>query len=142
MRGVARLGTPDPGSRALLNGRQPPRAARPPVEPWWVTVRFAAGVFTRQVLLRPLRIGTLILLAAAVVAVVAGAQGWWVILGVVLFQAAGSSLIVLWTDGEPAEPEKRVAEASAPRQPEPDTQAEEPEWPDPEVPGQRTPEVE
>lgn len=145
--GVARLGIPpDPGSRALTNGRQPPPAARAHIEPWWVTVRSAAGVFARQVLLRPLRIGMLVVLAAAVVAVVAGAQGWWVILGVVLFQTAGSLFIVLWTDGEAAEPEKRSPQRPdppAPRQPEPDTQAEEPaESPDPDVPGQRTPEEE
>lgn len=106
-------------------------------ELWQATVRHAAAVFARQVLLRPLRIGALILLAAAVVAVVAGAQGWWIILGVVLFQTAASALIVLWTDSEH---EERPGDPPAPRSPEPDTQAEEPpEPPEPEVPGQRSP---
>lgn len=125
-----------------LNGQRPPAAAPARAESWWVVLRFAALTFVKQVLLRPLRIGTLILLAAAVVAVVAGAQGWWVILGVVLFQTAGSSLIVLWTDGERDEPEQhspRRSELPAPRRPEPDTEAEEPEPLAPEVPGQRDP---
>ncbi len=99
------------GRTALTGHALPDRAqageSRAHVDSWWVTVRGAAAVFVRQVLLRPLRIGTLILLAAAVVAVVTGAQGWWIILGVVLFQTAGSSLVVLWTDGEQNQPPER-----------------------------------
>lgn len=134
------------GTSYERNGRAAPQGqpgqnrageSRADTEPWWVTVRSAAAVFTRQVLLRPLRIGTLVLLAAAVVAVVAGAEGWWIILGVVLFQTAGSSLIVLWTDGDRGEPDP-----SAPRSPEPDSTDEESEPPEPEVPGQRRPDEE
>lgn len=113
MSGVTHTGTPhDSDGRAALPGRDLPDQGRPGesaahVESWWMTVRFSAAVFARQVLLRPLRIGTLVLLAAAVIAVVAGAQGWWIILGVVLFQTAASSLIVLWTDGELDQPPER-----------------------------------
>ncbi len=144
--GVTHTGTPYDrnGRTAAPARRQPVDASRARAVPWWVTVRDVGAVFVRQVLLRPLRIGTLVVLAAAVVAVVTGAQGWWVILGVVLFQTAGSALIVLWTDGERDQPPerspRRSPEPPAPRSPEPDTQDEEPsEPPEPEVPGQRTP---
>lgn len=132
------------------NGRSAPQGQRGQdradeyrahTEAWWETVRGAAAVFARQVLLRPLRIGTLVLLAAAVVAVVTGAEGWWIILGVVLFQTAGSSLIVLWTDGEPDQPDQ--PDQPEPRRSEPDTTDEESEppepLPEPDVPGQRPP---
>ncbi|MPZ64458.1 MAG: hypothetical protein GEU83_02650 [Pseudonocardiaceae bacterium] len=113
----------DRNGRAALVGQALPDQERAG-ESCWVAVRCAAAVFARQVLLRPLRIGTLTLLAAAVVAVVAGAEEWWIILGVVLFQTAGSLLIVLWTDGE----QDQLPERSPRRTPAP--------------PGQRTPDEE
>jgi hypothetical protein len=30
--------------------------------------------------------------------VLVGAEGWWIVLGITLFQAAASTLIVMWVD--------------------------------------------
>lgn len=53
-------------------------------------------------LLRPARIGTLALLGGMTTIVLVGAEGWWIVLGITLFQAAASTLIVVWVDIPPA----------------------------------------
>ena len=63
--------------------------------------------FARQVLLRPARIGTLALLGGMTATVLVGAEGWWIVLGISLFQAAASALIVMWVE-LPARPHQRV----------------------------------
>jgi hypothetical protein len=75
--------------------------------------------FTIQVLLRPVRIGTLALLGAMIGVVVVGAEGWWIVLGITLFQAAACALIVMWVDigsvrAPPHQPEGRPAERQCP----------------------------
>jgi hypothetical protein len=54
--------------------------------------------FTTQVLLRPSRIGTLLVLAGMIGVVVVGAEGWWIVLGIALFQTAACALTVVWID--------------------------------------------
>lgn len=54
--------------------------------------------FARQVLLRPVRIGTLALLGGMTAVVLVGAEGWWIVLGITLFQAAATTLIVMWVE--------------------------------------------
>lgn len=56
------------------------------------------SAFTVQVLLRPARIGTLALLGGMIGVMVVGAEGWWMVLGIALFQVAACALIVLWVD--------------------------------------------
>lgn len=58
--------------------------------------------FAHQVLLRPSRIGTLALLGGMISVVLVGAEGWWILLGITLFQAAAGMLIVVWVDIPPA----------------------------------------
>lgn len=53
-------------------------------------------------LLRPARIGTLALLGGMTAIVLVGAEGWWIVLGITLFQAAAATLIVVWVDIPPA----------------------------------------
>lgn len=62
--------------------------------------------FVRQVLLRPVRIGTLVVLGALIAMVVGGAESWWFLLGITLFHAAAATLIVLWVQ-VPAPPTAR-----------------------------------
>ncbi|MGH3929577.1 MAG: hypothetical protein ACRDTF_06330 [Pseudonocardiaceae bacterium] len=68
--------------------------------------------FTRQVLLRPTRIGTLALLGGMIAVVLVGAEGWWIVLGITLFHAAACTLTAMWVD---------IPETGASRQVEPRT---------------------
>ncbi|MGH3941702.1 MAG: hypothetical protein ACRDTG_24345 [Pseudonocardiaceae bacterium] len=68
--------------------------------------------FTRQVLLRPTRIGTLVLLGGMIAGVLVGAEGWWILLGITLFHAAACALTAMWV---------AVPGAGAPRQAGPPT---------------------
>ncbi|MGQ0778340.1 MAG: hypothetical protein ACT4NY_28690 [Pseudonocardiales bacterium] len=52
--------------------------------------------FTRQVLLRPTRIGTLALLGGMIAVVLVGAEGWWIVLGIILFHVAACTLTAMW----------------------------------------------
>ena len=77
--------------------RRPPAPA--PAQPvWWDWGRAVLPAFVRQVLLRPARIGTLALLGGMTAIVLVGAEGWWIVLGISLFQAAASALIVMWVE--------------------------------------------
>ncbi len=51
-----------------------------------------------QVLLRPRRIGTLLVLGGMIGVVVVGAEGWWIVLGIVLFQMTACALLMTWVD--------------------------------------------
>lgn len=85
----------------MLVQRPAPRRQAPPVPQrrgWSAYLRATLGAFTTQVLLRPVRIGTLALLGAMIAVVTVGAEGWWVVLGIVLFQAAAGALTVMWID--------------------------------------------
>ncbi|HEY6425238.1 MAG TPA: hypothetical protein VIY28_18750 [Pseudonocardiaceae bacterium] len=66
--------------------------------PW----RAATRTFTHRVVLRPARMGTLAVLGSMVALVVVGGAGWWIGLGVVLFQLAASALVAAWMRTEPA----------------------------------------
>lgn len=44
----------------------------------------------------------LALLGGMTAIVLVGAEGWWIVLGITLFQAAASMLIVVWVDIPPA----------------------------------------
>lgn len=72
--------------------------------------------FTRQVLLRPVRIGTLVLLGGMTAVVLVGAEGWWIVLGITLFQAAATTLVVTWVEVPP--PAHRPAEHRYPSRPD------------------------
>lgn len=63
--------------------------------------------FTVQVLLRPARIGTLALLGGMIGVMVVGAEGWWVVLGITLFQVAAWTLTVMWVDTRSVGPPTR-----------------------------------
>lgn len=80
-------GTRDSAVRDLPRPAPRTRAVRA----WWRR-------FVHDVLARPLRIGVLGLLALSVTTVAVGAQGWWIVLGVVLFLAAASGLVALWLE--------------------------------------------
>jgi hypothetical protein len=67
----------------------------------WDGARTTLLAFTRQVLLRPSRIGTLVLLGGMTATVLVGAEGWWIVLGITLFQASASTLTVMWVDIPP-----------------------------------------
>lgn len=69
------------------------------------TWRGATRTFTDRVVLRPARIGMLAALAAMVAFVVVRGEGWWIGLGVVLFQAAAFALVAAWMRTEPDRPE-------------------------------------
>lgn len=60
--------------------------------------RTALLAFTRQVLLRPVRIGILALFGAMVAVVLGGAESWWIVLGITLFHAAACTWTVMWVD--------------------------------------------
>lgn len=64
----------------------------------WDSARTTLLTFTRQVLMRPVRIGTLVLLGGMTATVLVGAEGWWIVLGITLFQASASTLTVMWVD--------------------------------------------
>lgn len=109
--------------------------------PWSVAVGGLGRAFARRVLARPLRIGSLLILGASVAVVVVGAQGWWIVLGVMLFQAAASGLVALWLEsddgsgeGEGGEQQRREPWTPAPRSPEPPLPDDSPDVPDPRVP--------
>lgn len=68
---------------------------------WFDWGRAVLPAFARQVLLRPARIGTLALLGAMTAVVMVGAEGWWILLGISLFQAAASALVVMWVELPP-----------------------------------------
>lgn len=96
----------------------------------------------RRVLLRPLRIGTLLLLGAIVAMAAVGAQGWWVLLGLTLFLAAAAALVALWLDSDTEQPSDG-ADPPAPRHPEPAApDADPPDEPGVDVPDQRVPDPE
>lgn len=73
--------------------------------------------FVRQVLLRPVRIGTLALLGGMTAMVLVGAEGWWIVLGITLFQAAATTLVVMWVE-LPAPPAHRPVGHQYPAWPE------------------------
>lgn len=107
----------------------------------WVAAGRLWRAFARQVLARPLRIGTLLVLGASVAVVLVGARGWWIVLGVMLFQAAASGLVALWLEsdegsgeGEGGERQRREPRTPAPRSPEPPPPEDPPDVPDPRVP--------
>lgn len=92
---------PAPRSREVLTRRPSHPVPAPPVpeQPaWWSSVRTALLALTVQVLLRPARIGTLVLLGVMIGVMVVGAEGWWIVLGITLFQVAACALIVMWMD--------------------------------------------
>lgn len=96
--------------REVLLQRPPQRrpAAPSPAPPAWCDWgRAVLPAFARQVLLRPVRIGTLALLGGMTAIVLVGAEGWWIVLGISLFQAAASALIVMWVE-LPARPHQHV----------------------------------
>jgi hypothetical protein len=72
--------------------------------------RAALVAFTTQVLLRPCRIGALAVLGGMIAVVAVGADGWWIVLGITLFQAAAAALTVMWVDSAPAGPPPRQAD--------------------------------
>ena len=98
-------------SRDVLLQR-PPRRHPPvpgPEQPVWLDWgRAVLPAFARQVLLRPVRLGTLALLGGMTAIVLVGAEGWWIVLGITLFQAAASALIVMWVE-LPARAHQRAA---------------------------------
>lgn len=65
---------------------------------WRNGARTALLAFTRQVLLRPARIGTLALLGAMIATVLVGAESWWIVLGISLFHVAAGTLTAMWVD--------------------------------------------
>jgi hypothetical protein len=66
--------------------------------------------------------GVLAMLGAMVAGVVVRGEGWWIGLGVVLFQAAAFALVAAWMRTEPDRPElpPQVAHQWASTQPPPD----------------------
>lgn len=65
--------------------------------------------FTRQVLLRPARIGTLALFGGMIAVALVGAEGWWIVLGITLFHAAACTLTVMWVEIPRTGPPQRVS---------------------------------
>ncbi|MGH4015796.1 MAG: hypothetical protein ACRDSL_18120 [Pseudonocardiaceae bacterium] len=96
-------------------GRPPPSAAAPRTRR--IQARVALLAFTRQVLLRPTRIGTLALLGAMTSIVLVGAEGWWIVLGITLFQATAGMLTVVWVDIPPARPPRQAERLLADQEP-------------------------
>jgi hypothetical protein len=86
----------------------------------WDGVRAALLAFGQQVLLRPTRIGTLLLLGGMIIIALVGAEGWWIVLGITLFQVAASTLIVMWVDLPRASSRAALDEVPQQRRPEPD----------------------
>lgn len=92
-------------SRKVLAQRPVRRLPASPIleaQAKWDGARTTLGAFTRQVLMRPMRIGTLVLLGGLTATVLVGAEGWWIVLGITLFHASASTLTVMWVDVPPS----------------------------------------
>jgi hypothetical protein len=75
----------------------------------WENAQLALLAFTHQVLLRPARIGTLVALGGMIALVALRGDGWWIVLGVVLFQAAAAAFTAVWVDFDSAARSRRRA---------------------------------
>lgn len=78
----------------------------------WEHARLALSAFTRQVLLRPARIGSLAGLGALILVVVMRGNQWWILLGVLLFQVSAVALTAMWVDVGQLARARRFAAAS------------------------------
>jgi hypothetical protein len=123
---------PAPRNREFLGRRpdQQPAARQHAASPLWDNTRLAVLAFTRQVLLRPVRIGTLVGLGGMIAVVAVGGDSWWIVLGVLLFQATAAAFTAMWVDIE------SVAVASSPAAAPMSAQL---DWPQLFVPQQRRP---
>lgn len=102
---------PAPPDREFL-GRRPDfqcHAGHGYATPLWESAQLALLAFTHQVLLRPARIGTLVALGGMISLVAVRGDGWWILLGVVLFQAAAAAFTAVWVDFDAAGPSRRGA---------------------------------
>ncbi|MFN2496679.1 MAG: hypothetical protein ABR608_12345 [Pseudonocardiaceae bacterium] len=111
---------PPPRSRVVLSRRPPQRllpAQSREQSPRWDSARVILLAFVTQVLLRPSRIGTLMVLGGMIGVVVVGAEGWWIVLGIILFQAAACALTVMWVDLAAERPWGAVGTIPRPRHP-------------------------
>lgn len=116
---------PAPPNRELLGTRPDHQrhARHGSAAPLWDSTQLAFLAFLHQVLLRPARIGTLVGLGGMITVVVVRGDEWWIVLGVVLFQATAAAFTAMWVDFEPAAT-RRAAQA---------------DWPARYVPQQRRP---
>ncbi|HEY2723770.1 MAG TPA: hypothetical protein VGI84_03690 [Pseudonocardiaceae bacterium] len=123
---------PAPRNREFLGRRPDQRRAAPPhaTSPLWDNTRLAVLAFTRQVLLRPVRIGTLVGLGGMIALVAVRGDSWWIVLGVLLFQATAAAFTAMWVDVESVAVASSHAAAPMPAQLD---------WPQFFVPQQRRP---